>query len=242
MAILENSLRSIWNKCSQKRRPNQLEKIGNDFLDEICQVEGCGRIKATSLMGLLAMFGLIPYQLMNWSSISHEKCGGYSYIKSLYPNANVKPDFVNKVLDEALKETREVFGKSFDKRTMENLLCEMNRQIKTGTSNKNDIFFKLAGRKGGQSIFRLKDTNNKSICLEMKLAPDLDDEDIFLSSKKNGRVSMHTVTHFNHLNKAKEKIHDFIGFSGYDDKTGMPKCDSMFSVIDKLRKIYKHKY
>ena len=224
-----------------------LDTIGNKFLSKIRkEVNNCGAVNSIAFLQMISLTGLIPPEIVAWSSVAHTQSGGYKLMKYLNPRGEqLTCSDAQYNIWEAKNEIEYVFGSFISLAFIENWSCEWLRDIKTkkGISNAKDVFFRTKHHRCQQSFFRCKQKSNHSLSIEM-MPGDLDNnyvknikcnEDQF---KKTTSQEVMLLKSKKSTTQTSTKEH-LIYYSSYNEKTDLPR---LFSYLKVHGEILRHYY
>lgn len=144
------------------------DEMCSDFLENvraICGL-GTGHVFSLAFFQLSSMFGFIPSSLMSWASISSKGSGGFMFAESLQPGITVEQAQNN--FTEAVGIIRGIYGWNVSACLIENILCELHREVKSGESKKFDCVFELQHREGRmQNFYRFQFKGAATVSLEV---------------------------------------------------------------------------
>ena len=226
---LQKLWNTVYNRGKKKDRyvlttndtteDNKYDIIGETFMKDIQQKKGCSHVYSCAFFQAASYFGLIPAEMISWSTISSKSSGGYKLLDSIASKPTKKSISVNiakQTFNELHNEIQSLYGSCIiPKNLLENMLCEIKRERdNNGTSPKKDVYIKLNARPI-QNFFRLRYFDSNKVLLEM--VPSVPDSDFMkISKNEHKRHTKYEVTAWEFKKGKSQRNRGFISWK-YDE-------------------------
>lgn len=219
---------------------HEIDTIGNEFLQTLqSKITNCGDVNSVSFIQMISFTGLIPPQLVCWSSIGSTSSGGFKFVNRSKEYNKFEAQFL---LWEAQHEIQRVYGKFISLAFIENCCCEFHREMNSdiGVSSKKDVFYKIEKQTFPQSFFRCRQKTPHELSIEM--IPGGDECSNYIKeikhSKKHTAQEIMFVKSMKRVSKTSISNH-LVCYSSYDPNCGVPEVLSTLCVHSDILIHYK---